>query len=513
MIKVKEVSQKEIYWLFPNMNIGAQANARVMQMLGELHTSFAPCSIAASHYVWKSEEDGWTPLSLASSAVERSMVLTAQTNLYAKVLEKAPNMAEKLMTIPNDEYIFYKIREDGTVALLYTAWGFRNFKADITPHFSSHNIEAKETLRISFARNGELLPNRNFEVVLPIKNNAFKTDENGVCDFGAFFKAGDTIDIVDIETGKMFNVVVTPGKADYVLDISQECFVTVCVHKNGVPEAGKEVSIKYASQEMRLTTDATGRCRGKLIHIPSSMCVARVDDSIQQQELSADGGEFVFNFSEPIAPEPVAPEEQFTTPHILVVDLANNVVPDYPIVVESEMGEATQLSNKEGQIPLAPMRVGSYFVAKDGYNKQHAFTYCVQDGSEEYIFQLPYHWCANEGEITVRALDINNRPFAGSYIVFSQDDRQIMQRLDDKGETHFRREEFKYNYPLTAKINSTIKEIFPIFFELEEGENEYELKEVMGPRSWWEILLEVLFVIALLIALFVGGFYFVDWLS
>lgn len=286
----------EVHWLFRDINPGSHANNRVEKLLGEDHKSFAICNVSQSSYVWSSDEDDWTPVSSVSSPLERSLIEEARKDLFKRVMSRAPGMAEKLTTTPNDSYVFYKIAQDGTIRLLITAWGFRNYKPGPKP-IDWAGLDRRETLRIIFVRGKDVLPNRKFEIVLPYKNNTFFTDENGVRDFGTYFKVGDKIDIVDDETKTTFCIVIEEGKSDYLIDVAQECFVDVSVQDDKGPIAGEGVTISYNDGQQRLITDQTGRCRCALTYIPATSCFVSVRDQEQEQMLAINNNAFLFDFS------------------------------------------------------------------------------------------------------------------------------------------------------------------------------------------------------------------------
>lgn len=593
MIKVKRVSNKEIHWLFPNINVGDQANCRLKQMLGEDYKSFAECKVANSGYVWSSEEDGWRPISSIDDSFERSLVEKTRATLYQRVRTLAPTMADKLMTVPNDDYIFYKVRDNGAVALLYTAWGFRNFKPDAEGEFKRVVVNDLESLTVIFVRGGVRLPNHPFEVV---PNNAkqsgltnkYVTDGAGIYDYGQHFRVGERIELIDTETGKHFLIIVEKGKTEYVLDVTQSVDVVVGVYENGMPLCGEEVVIEYADKRLTPTTNPLGQCRESIVLIPNVSCVVRVRDLEQARILISGTNDFRFDLHQqeivcecevivsvsesgvPLADAPVeirygsinreistdangicrtilevqagteccvkvrdviqsrvlcAAEEYYNfdidkeeesksvattnSPHIVVKDAIDQLVTSYPIIVDNNGSVVSSMTDENGVVELSEMEVGNTFVVKDGYDNANAKSYVVDASTLEYVFNLPFIMRKGEGDIVVRAIDIANNPFAGVRIKFSQNGKQYMQLLDEKGETRLAQDDFHYYYPIATNIIPTSRLIPEILFSLEKEEFEYELNEVAKGHKWWHRLFEILLGTLLFVLLLVLGIYLI----
>ena len=224
-MEIKKVFQNEIFWTLKRWwDMGQQANKRLVEMLGpELGSSFAKSNIGAGFYSWTvPQNDNWTPMTQCT-ADDLVLVQAQWEQLKDEVrtrLAKTPDLAEHIIEIPNEDYIFYQKNADGSVRLLITGWGFRNFKrVVITPPVT----EAKPQgcpVTVGFTIDGQPVPQRPFAIVATKKNNERITGDDGLCQLGNI-DPGSTVTLIDGPTHKVFTLTANPGQDTFLFDVTE----------------------------------------------------------------------------------------------------------------------------------------------------------------------------------------------------------------------------------------------------------------------------------------------------
>ena len=583
MIRVKEVSQKELHWLIPNINVGDQANTRVRQYLGDDHVCFAKCSVAAGRYIWLSDEQGWIPFNDETPAFERGLVNAALRDLRARVATKVPNLAEKILHVPNNDYIFYKMRPDGRVAVLLTAWGFRGLKPNPTPPPNPFVVNDPIAVCVSFLRDGVRVPNHKFRIVGQMSNNIYETDDTGICDFGKGFSVGEIFEIEDIESTRRYTFHVEQGKSEYSFDITERVPLYIVVTENGVPKAGEQVVISLQNTRQTLMTDEHGVVNTMATYVPDAVVSVEVRDKHCDAMLKRTGNDYTFNFDVEVplpertvnvlvkvirSDEPVANQnveicymgqtfngitnefgcvnqslsvvseaecivrvddssqsrvlvtdiEQFLfeleaaslkVPHIVVKDHNDTPMPSYPISVEYNGVTTEYLTNEIGVVELSELTPNLPMTIYDGNDATNKCTYMVLPNKDEYVFTI-----FNNDYIYVTVIDRNNCPVSGGELKLIQGETNREFALDGNGACAFGVNEFAYNEPITAHMSySDKRSLGSVGFELVETEREYVLQEQQQGSKWWKIMLEILFILALLALIFVIGYFASDWIN
>lgn len=565
----------------PNINVGDQANTRVRQYLGEDHVCFAKCSVAAGRYMWVSEETGWIPLNDQTPAFERSLVNAALRDLRSRVAQKAPNLADKILHVPNEDYIFYKIRPDGRAAVLLTAWGFRGLKPNPTPPPNPFVVNDPISVCVSFLRDGVRVPHHRFTIVGQVSNNIYETDDMGVCDFGKGFNVGELFEIEDVESNRLFNFRVEQGKSEYSFDITERVPVSITVTEGGVPKAGEQVTVSLSNTRHNLTTDAFGVANMVLTYLPNTVVSVEVRGKHSDKMLDRLGNDFAFNFD--VAPEPTKsvdvivkvvrgeqPEanqsveinymgltfngvtneygcftqslthaldaecvvnvgdnsqsrvltcdiEQFefdlgvepSKPHIIVKDANDTPMPSYPISVEYDGTTKEYLTDDRGVVELSNVMPNMTMIIIDGMDETNRCTYMILPDKEEYVFTVYNNDCIN-----VTVIDRNYNPVRGGELQLAQGEKSRVFTLDADGSCRFGVDEFVFGETISALMSYSNKQsLGGVDFELVEEERDYVLQELKPESIWWKIMLEVLFILALLALIFVIGFFMSDWIN
>ena len=306
-MKIKEVALKEIHWSLPTWNAGTQANDRLRQMLGStLSAQFARCSVGGAFYVWNVDINGkWTPLTNAQPA-EEMLARKAWDELKQEVrsrLNNDPDLAEKILTIPNEEYVFYQIDAAGQVKVLITGWGFTNFKR---PVIGNQRVEVEDKgahpISVAFAIDDEKVPGRDFFIVTPMKNVPHTTDGEGNFSLGKI-NADTTFEIIDAPTGRKFNILTDRTTTEYTFDVTERINVSIEASHDNQPISGETATIDYHGRTYELTLEA-GRAAVALALHPGEVCTARFRDAMQQQTMNQAGHTFRFDSMTPPPPEP-----------------------------------------------------------------------------------------------------------------------------------------------------------------------------------------------------------------
>lgn len=226
MAKIKQAATTEIHWNIPNWNQGTDATARLRQLLKEDARYFAKAYTGNNVYYWENESPDWKPLSHADNA-DRTEADRELSGLYRRISQAAPKYVDQLMTVPNDDYIFYRRNQEGKTEILLTGWGYSNYKKAVG---GSHRVVRDKTprcdCRIGFTVDGELQPGRYFIAhTAGGTSNMLSTGEDGWFMLKGL-RQGESQKITDEISGKSFNLVWGEDHPEYILDVTPE-IVTV----------------------------------------------------------------------------------------------------------------------------------------------------------------------------------------------------------------------------------------------------------------------------------------------
>lgn len=221
-MEIKKVFQNEIHWTIRQWNVEQQANNRIREVLGEpLSQYFATCHVGADFYSWTTPANGkWLAMTQAPTdevgGVKRKWEVLQQE--VRTKLAAHPELAERILEIPNDEYIYYRWSQEGNVELLVTGWGFRNFKRPVYKPIVNPSDNHTRAVTVAFTCKGEKVPNRAFFIVATKKHNARVTDGEGNCDLGNL-DIGTTVTLIDGPTQQPFAFTVEADKGEYTFEV------------------------------------------------------------------------------------------------------------------------------------------------------------------------------------------------------------------------------------------------------------------------------------------------------
>lgn len=257
---------------------------------------------------WELPGDGWVALSasdpLMSQEVKREL-LRRQQNIIKK-FGKNQAMAQKVLSVPDDDYVYYKHDDAGRLVIKLTAWGYRypervgggDATADLQPK------EETEYVSISLMYDGRPLPKESLRL------NGFLrvTDVNGILAVGDL-PLGYQFDI-EVDKQK-HHVTVMPGQGEIKIDLTKYTTVEVRATFDNAPYLGAKVALSYAGRNMQLTCDNNGHATAKLpLDKEGGLCTVIIDNSTQQESLIDSGYVFVFQLTSPRKEEEKEKEEE-----------------------------------------------------------------------------------------------------------------------------------------------------------------------------------------------------------
>ena len=166
---------------------------------------------------WNLPGDGWKPLS-ESDQITGNEVRRQLDDRLQQVRQLFGNntvLADKVLTIPSEDYVFYKIESNGQFKIALTAWGYRypdrvigntSLVADLEQH-------SKENVMILVTCEGKPAARE----VLTVNGMRHTSDENGNINLGAVSAAIELF--IEDQYGNKHNVTVAPGKSQIAIDV------------------------------------------------------------------------------------------------------------------------------------------------------------------------------------------------------------------------------------------------------------------------------------------------------
>ncbi len=288
----------------------------LVKSFGEGTANIFSKRVAGHEYLqWVLPGDGWFSLANADpfmGAQVRHELEQRKRNVINKFGANR-QMAYNVLSVPEDEYVYYKPDANGNIDIKLTAWGYRypervdggNLVGIVDPNAD------KQHLTLRFESDGN-----------PIENKAFKLNGfNRTSD-----KEGNLV-VGDVPVGTEFDIEidnktthykVLPGESIILVDCTQYSVVTVDVKVNDEPAEGFTVNVNYGARNLVLTTGPSGKATTRLPHDPNhGICNVTVDEVTKGKPLIIGDNLFEFHLvkklPEPELP-PVIPEEDKDIP-------------------------------------------------------------------------------------------------------------------------------------------------------------------------------------------------------
>ena len=466
---------------------------------------FAERAPGDTYLQWKLPGDGWIALSKGDPLMEqlvRKELAQLQQNVCAQ-FGKNQEMALKLLSVPSDDYIYYKPDENGGLMIKLTAWGYRFPERVGTDITGVINPKPKtEHISISFVYNEEPVPNQ----ALRLNGFSRTADSQGVLDVGDL-PIGYQF---DIEVGdERRHVTVMPEQGKIVIDMTEYVTVEVRVLLDGAPYAGAEAELSYLGQHTSLTCDGNGCASARLpLDKNGSFCKVSVKDSFQQKILQQTDNVFTFQLSSPPPPPPPEPTE--TTVEIKAT-----------LNGEPYAGAKASLSYGDKQLELVcdeqghaqtrlPIKEGGLCKASiDGISQQEI----LKESGNVFVFRIekqtpppppPPPPLVKEATVEVRVTR-DGIPAADTKVTLLYMDRQMDLVCDKQGRAAVQLPLDGQGSLCKVSVENLVKQE-----PLQEGINlfEFHLLSVVPPERqkktpWWMYLLEILAALLLAFLLYV----------
>ena len=498
-VKIKD----EAYCIITEKNYD-QVFAALQRQLGEKERQlFAERAPGDTYLQWTLPGHGWIALSKGDPLMEqlvRKELAQLQQNVCAQ-FGKNQEMALKLLSVPSDDYIYYKPDGNGDLMIKLTAWGYRypeRVGTDITGVIKPK--PKTEHISISLVYNGVPVPNQ----ALRLNGFSRTADGQGVLDVGDL-PIGYQF---DIEVGdERRHVTVMPGQGAITVDMTEYVTVEVRVLLDGAPYAGAEAELSYLGQHTSLTCDGNGCASARLpLDKNGSFCKVSVKDSFQQKILQQTDNVFTFQLSSPPPPPPPEPTE--TTVEIKAT-----------LNGEPYAGAKASLSYGDKQLELVcdeqgyaqtrlPIKEGDLCEASiDGISQQET----LKESGNVFVFWIekqtpppPPPPLVKEATVEVRVTR-DGIPAADTKVTLSYMDRQMDWVCDKQGRAAVQLPLDEQGSLCKVEVENLIKQE-----PLQEGINlfEFHLLSVVPPERqkktpWWMYLLEILAALLLAFLLYV----------
>ena len=270
---------------------------------------------------WELPGDGWKSLGVADPLLDqeiRAEYLRRQQLVCGK-FGSNQEIALKLLAVPDDNYVYYKIDDSGKIHIKLTAWGYRypeRIGGGPTIGTVTGQVEKEHVfIRIMYA--DKPMPGKAFALnkILPRETN-----EEGVYKIGEL-PVGYQFDL-DVDNTHR-HITVEKGCGEICIDLTQYVMVEVKAYRDGIPYAGVQAIVSYMRQQRELTCDGNGIASVRLpLSLDGETCIVTVEDEIQQRPLVGGVEHFVFQL---VSPSPVPDPEPVPGP---IPDPAPDPIPE-----------------------------------------------------------------------------------------------------------------------------------------------------------------------------------------
>lgn len=280
-----------------------------------------------------------------------------------------------------------------------------------------------------------------------------------------------------------------------------ETDVVVTVMHDSNPCPGCSVSIKYCSLTYSGVTDEQGQFIQHLQVAEGESCEVSVEEYTSQHRELADSpfNEFKFEKTTPLPPLPTR-----VTPTIVVQRANGEIVPEYPLSVETSDKTSDYLTDTEGKVILPDMAAGEVITLTDGKDSSHKETYTLASEQDCYIFTIPDEELVPAQQLKLMFRDKDGKPIECEGVIFKQDGiKDITSLLDKNGNMYLPADTFIVDKEITATIKGCKVSYAPIPFKTEEGEYEYLLQEKASKSSWLYLLLQICIILLSIMAVII----------
>lgn len=257
---------------------------------------------------WELPGDGWQCLADEDPIMGATVreTLRKRMELVGSKFGANTAMAQRVLSVPGDEYVYFKASANGGLDIKLTAWGYK-YPERIGGNEATGDAREKTDKQTTCIK---LVNNGHCKADYPFKLNGFnrRTDSEGKLLIG------------DLPVGYKFNIEVdgithpasvTAGNSEIVIDLTRFCDLIVHAVLNGAPYAGAEAEVAYDNTTKTLVLDASGNA---VLHTginDGEICAVTIDGETRRVVLHEPTTEVNFELTkqaEVIIPEP--PEEK-----------------------------------------------------------------------------------------------------------------------------------------------------------------------------------------------------------
>lgn len=280
----------------------------LVKSFGEGSSNLFSKRVAGHEYLqWEIPGDGWRSLSEADPFMGAQVKTELARRREAVISKFGSNrqMAFSVLSVPSDEYVYYKADSHGGIDIKLTAWGYKypervdggNASGAINPNAD------KQHLVIKIVNDGKGVANK----ALKLNGYNRSTDSNGELEVG-YIPEGTEFD-VEVD-GNTRHYRVKKGEGQILFDLTQYSQIEVRVTVNGKPGEGIPVTVNYGARNVTLTTNSAGKATAEMPHDPTNgICFVKVKEETKERALNVGDNTFEFNIVEKIPEVPAEPED------------------------------------------------------------------------------------------------------------------------------------------------------------------------------------------------------------
>lgn len=350
-------------------------------------------------------------------------------------------------------------------------------------------------LVISASRDGQPLDGENVSIIYGHRSDKFELKSGRGTRRLPWLGAEKCV--VSVRGQRQTRALVKDSVNEFVFDFTvARMTLTVRVSGDGAPIAGEPVDFSFAGAVRKDVTAADGTCTSSFDCTgEGASVVVTVRDRVVEVPV-ADGPTSVdFVFDTP-------PDELFDAV-VRTVDLDGNIVPFYPITIDTGEGPVSALTDDKACALAGTVKSGSVMKVADASDARISTVFQLDRETRLYDFVLPYHGEPTSGDCLLRVIEADGKPSEGTTAILSQGETRVMAHLDSKGEMCFDSVDFSFDKPVSVGLFSSRRTFPELSFVLDKNEKEYELKEVTGPTPWWKIAGEIALVLGTVFGLWV----------
>lgn len=251
--------------------------------------------VAGYEYLqWMLPEDGWIALTEGDPlmAFEVRKELDRRKHMIMAKFGANHQMAKMIMTVPDDDYVYYKADKSGNLIIKLTAWGYRYPErigtSDNYGVLSENDPKEHTVLEVIF--DGQPMAGKT----VLINGFAHNLDENGRYEIGDL-PLGYEFDLtIDDE---LHHITVSKGKGSMVFDVTKYTNVDIRATKDNNPYADALALIDCGEKHYQITTNSSGMASVSIpLSLEQQQCIVSINDKTEQQPLTKMQMLFVFDF-------------------------------------------------------------------------------------------------------------------------------------------------------------------------------------------------------------------------